>query len=511
MRAARNWISACWGTVVFFSFTAPTGAGKTTILDALTFALYGQSSGAERDGRGLRSHYGTPEQTTRVTLDFAIGKKTYRVRRVPEQERPKKRGQGTVLSKARATLWERTQLKAEDDEGTVLATKWSAVSQMVASLLGFRCEQFRQVIVLPQGKFRDLLTANTNQRGVILQSLFDTGLYERVQQKLKEEAKDVSATYENFRQKRENLLESCRFGQENELEVALQGGRIQSDLLRQQLHLLKEADLTAVQDLEKARELNKRFLQLENLKKAWSALLQRDEALAAEKVELRDAGKAKQLADFFEGYREAQCALARADQREKRAQDSLAMAGEALKEAEQKLAEAQPLEEQIKTKERQIAELETALKNLKQWQEARSQGESLGEKHELKKSALASCQTQIEVIADQDQKIEAQIKGLEKQHVDLERLTLTLDALKAEIQLVTQLEKAGRDVGLAEGEEESAKDAVAEASQALDRANENLTQCDKLWRQGQAAPVGSEPGARSALPRLWLAESSQSS
>ena len=295
------------GQGCLFLIHGPTGAGKTTILDALTFALYGQSSGAERDGRGLRSHYGTAEQTTRVTLDFSIGEKTYRVRRVPEQERPKKRGQGTVLSKARATLWERTQLKAEDHEGTVLATKWSAVSQMVASLLGFRCEQFRQVILLPQGKFRDLLTANTNQRGAILQSLFDTGLYERVQHKLKEEAKDLSAAYESLRQKRENLLESCRFGPRRaNWKWPLQGSRIQSNLLRQQLGILKDADTAAVQDLEKARELDKRFADLETLKNAWSALRLRDEELAADRVALRDADKARQLADFFEGYREAQ-------------------------------------------------------------------------------------------------------------------------------------------------------------------------------------------------------------
>ena len=102
----------------FFLIHGPTGAGKTSVLDALCFALYGDASGSSRDGRGLRSDYASSEVRTAVTLDFALGGATYRVTRSPSWDRPTKRGGGTTEEKAAATLW---RVEA-DTEPHVLAT-----------------------------------------------------------------------------------------------------------------------------------------------------------------------------------------------------------------------------------------------------------------------------------------------------------------------------------------------------------------------------------------------------
>jgi DNA repair protein SbcC/Rad50 len=128
-----------------FLVHGPTGAGKTTLLDAICFALYGDATGVERDGKGFRSQFAGPETTTSVTLDFALGERVYRVNRQPEQERAKLRGEGTTHAPAAATLWDRTTaLEGEhESEGRVLATRPMQVTEKVAELLGFRSEQFR--------------------------------------------------------------------------------------------------------------------------------------------------------------------------------------------------------------------------------------------------------------------------------------------------------------------------------------------------------------------------------
>src|SRR5210317_740325 len=91
-----------------FLIHGPTGSGKTTVLDAICFALYGVATGADRDAKGFRSDFADPTEITEVTLDFSIGERVFRIVRQPEQERAKKRGEGTTRSPVTATMWERT-------------------------------------------------------------------------------------------------------------------------------------------------------------------------------------------------------------------------------------------------------------------------------------------------------------------------------------------------------------------------------------------------------------------
>ncbi|CUH95726.1 hypothetical protein P22_1806 [Propionispora sp. 2/2-37] len=218
------------GARSFFLIHGPTGAGKTTILDAICFALYGTASGSERDGRSLRSDYATPDIPTEVLFSFALGGRQYRIRRCPEQIRAKKRGEGTTRMDAAAELW-----FVREGAETLLAAGWSDVTQKVEELLGFKSSQFRQVVLLPQGEFRRLLTANSLERQEILQTLFKTDLYRAIELKLKQKDQEVKKLFEQKREQIGWILQEAGVSSTEELE---------------QIHLRHKEELATLTDRE---------------------------------------------------------------------------------------------------------------------------------------------------------------------------------------------------------------------------------------------------------------------
>ena len=176
----------------FFLISGPTGSGKTTVLDAMAFALYGDTSGGERDARDMRSQHAAPDMLTEVEFDFAVGNDPYRILRRPQQERPKKVGDGTTTHVQEATVW---RLTTTDDGGLApgkpLADGWTDVTRAAEEILGFRSEQFRQVVMLPQGRFQELLRAKSQDKEKILSALFDTLFYKDVEDALKKSAASI--------------------------------------------------------------------------------------------------------------------------------------------------------------------------------------------------------------------------------------------------------------------------------------------------------------------------------
>jgi exonuclease SbcC len=171
-----------------------TGAGKTSLLDGLCFALFGRPSTPERekDLRALRSDLASADLLTETELVFSIGKEIYKVHRVPSQNVPKKRGEGTTELKASAELWRlhvpwpndtEDRKDAIDQPGnwTPVAAKQEAVDREIEIVLGMNERQFRQIVILPQGKFREFLSSSSAERQTILERLFQTDRFSRFQ------------------------------------------------------------------------------------------------------------------------------------------------------------------------------------------------------------------------------------------------------------------------------------------------------------------------------------------
>ncbi|HWR02401.1 MAG TPA: AAA family ATPase, partial [Humidesulfovibrio sp.] len=171
------------GTNPFLLINGPTGAGKTSLLDGLCFALYGKASGEAREKQNdkfLRSQLARPEDECSVSLSFQVGERRFVVERKPTQD-VHSRGK-SVERKHRVDFWE------QDAQGVVLGERLSKVGEVdarVEELVGFTCEQFRQVMVLPQGEFRRLLLAKSDEKEKILQKLFGAGKYKLVEEALK--------------------------------------------------------------------------------------------------------------------------------------------------------------------------------------------------------------------------------------------------------------------------------------------------------------------------------------
>ncbi|MFI5068457.1 MAG: AAA family ATPase, partial [Streptosporangiales bacterium] len=158
-----------------FLLEGPTGAGKTTILDAITFALYGGLAGPDAAADRMRSHFAPPDAEPSVTLEFAVRGVAYRLTRVPEHRRPKRRGDGFTTEAARVHLQRR-----EGAGWASLTANKAEAGELITELIGLNRAQFSQVMLLPQGEFAQFLQAADDERRVLLSRLFGTGLYDRI-------------------------------------------------------------------------------------------------------------------------------------------------------------------------------------------------------------------------------------------------------------------------------------------------------------------------------------------
>ncbi|MBO7289322.1 MAG: SMC family ATPase, partial [Clostridia bacterium] len=189
-----------------YLITGDTGAGKTTIFDAITYALFGEPSGETREVSMFRSKYAVPETPTEVELYFSCGGKDYYIKRNPEYERPKSRGEGTTIEKANAEL---------HLPGGSIKTGLKEVNTAVIEILGIDRNQFTQIAMIAQGDFLKLLLASTDERKKIFQKLFKTQNYYILQEKLKSQSGALSREYEAKKNSIEQYIQGIVCDEDN--------------------------------------------------------------------------------------------------------------------------------------------------------------------------------------------------------------------------------------------------------------------------------------------------------
>lgn len=263
------------GTSGIYLITGDTGAGKTTIFDAIVFALYGTASSDRRSGDMLRSRYAEPDTPTEVKLVFAYRNKEYEIRRNPTYQRPKLRGEGMTQENASAEL----RLP-----GGEIITRTGEVEEKIREILGMTRDQFMQIAMIAQGDFLKLLLAKTEERRKIFSSIFRTGRYARLEDRLKQEARQARKTYDDlvreigFEQERARLPEGTdRIGLRDEEYLQViekfrdEAGKRLEEGEKKQEHLRGELDVLAAR-IVAAEEQEKRKKALEETRRQWTKL-----------------------------------------------------------------------------------------------------------------------------------------------------------------------------------------------------------------------------------------------
>ena len=236
----------------------PTGGGKTAILDAMCYGLFGKTSGDERQGDDLRSDLADPGHLTRITFDFLHGDRLYALCASPSR-RKKSRGEGFTEHKTRAWLWDQTQSSSDnpDDEGLLLAEKPTAVDAEVRAILGFTEEQFRQIVVLPQGKFRDFLKASAKDKESILKTLFGTSIHETITDELQKETRELEASFAANETRRKSILDERGVKTVEELQQLIESVAERIEPLKEEAKSLGQRAQEASAALERAENHNK--------------------------------------------------------------------------------------------------------------------------------------------------------------------------------------------------------------------------------------------------------------
>lgn len=316
----------------FFLIHGPTGAGKTSILDAITYALYGDTSGEERSGEQMRSDFADPLLPTSVTFDFSVGAERYRVWRRPRQMRPKQRGEGTTAVLPDAALWRRTDA-ATDEDGETIATGVRDVSNAVTELLGFSDDQFRQVVVLPQGKFRELLSADVKKREEILRQLFRTGRFAEVTNYLKSRRSEVEREIRGALDQRAGVLRSAGVETRDELvglETTAAAAAVEAEAVRSAAEAEAKA---AMQRVETARDAVAALREREQAKTALETLEAQAPRIETLRADLAAARAAQSVTPVWERRDDRRRTLQAAEADAKRHGDALPKADEAFEQA----------------------------------------------------------------------------------------------------------------------------------------------------------------------------------
>ena len=296
-----------------FVISGKTGAGKTTIFDGISFAIYGKASGEDRAGTDLRSHFAESDLATEVSLQFQLRDKTYLIWRAPQQEKPKKSGEGSTTIGAKAELYEIT------NEGKVLlAGNVRDTDEKIKQIIGLDANQFKQILMIPQGDFKKLLVSESKDKEQILQKLFHTQIYKKIEEKLKEEATILKRSEDQVQFEIQSLMSDIVWLEKEEEVPEEQSQHPESvlDALGKDIEIRKETLLTlqgqlkTIEDQDKrlqtkliqAKELLEKFAERDKLKQEKVSLDEQKEEITVCKQTIEQAQKANLLDKQEQSY-----------------------------------------------------------------------------------------------------------------------------------------------------------------------------------------------------------------
>lgn len=471
------------GARTLFLVEGDTGSGKTTIFDAMCVALYGKTS-VGRSQEHMKCLSAAAEAQCRVEFEFEVGARSFRVERIPEQERPARRGSGTTKQPHTATLWETTT-----GETRVLASKLGDVAEQITRILGLSAEQFCQVVLLPQGRFEKMLKAPASERESVMKVLFQTDRYAAIQERLVANWRAAEAEVEKLLVARGELLAACACTQPEELhERCLQR---ESELATAQAgrQVLADGEIQARVQLQAGQEIARKIGERDKAQTAFNELASLRPSIDSQRSELERADRAQRLAV-------TDANLAEARKRHVEMRDDLAkktrlrqdleqqkdLAVQRLRDEEARL----PEHDKARTELHALEVLATAVADLavlrKHLTTANKAAAEAAQKVKAEEDQLAKGQDAL----DAADKRNAELKALADGRADRERV------LKAVEDAAARAEKVGKvraSLATAKDSLEQALQIEALASQGLQEAKDDLVHSQHAWIEAQASAL----------------------
>jgi exonuclease SbcC len=468
-----------------FGIYGQTGSGKSTIFSGMTFALFGEASKSEQERTSLRSDHAAAALITEVEFVFDVGERRFVVVRQPDQMRPKQRGEGETRSAHEANLFEATGLSLDEitgeKRGKIIAEKKVRdVDAAVSELLGYGAEQFRQIVLLPQGRFEKFLSAKTNERVTILRDLFDVSLYQALMADLKDKAAEAERQVRDERAVCAGRLKAEGF----ESTVALLEG-IDAAQAAVRERSTVEADAkrqaqTAETAFRSAEAVEAKFVASEQAQAKLTVLMGRKAEFAAISTRVKQAERARLIVDV-----EAQLSAARQDVQQ--ANKKLAAAKEAANEAQQNVKDAT---EALAREEARAPEMETARKRKDDLERFMEILEAASASAEAVKAALEA-QRIAEAALEKSKDRLDQLRNTRTRRANALKSARSAESargelMKAQSHLLTQ-KKTAEDYARAEAAVRSAKAAFEKESAASVEVLEHETEARSAYAAAEQA------------------------
>jgi exonuclease SbcC len=460
------------GQTSLFLVYGPTGAGKTTLFDAVSYALYGETSG-RRKSKDMVSDYDRAGQKTSVSFTFGLGEKFYRANRSIQTDKPDK-----------------VSFETFDKDMLPIAAPIVKITDMrtrVEEILGFTADQFQKVIMLPQGEFEKLLVAETGEREKILTKLFDADIYSKISLKLAEKADAKKKELAAFDMRVKARLETLGLESVEEIENKIGDEILAEELLKKDISEAENLFKKAREQREIAERTERSFGEYEAAQTAFKNHEASGETLLKEREKLRLAELAEPLNGSLQQVLKQRNTIAEKTELQKIAKLDIEKNEELLKIAEREYNGIPTLRNEIENLRFKTAKLEEIKPKLEEKSALQTLLKTHSDKRFLKEKAVKARGVELETLTRRLAEIDAILPQTETLAAQLTGVTQILDAWRESARLRTQLRET--EIVLQERTAllfKSYED-LEKSARERDAADRIFNDLDKRWRRNQAA------------------------
>lgn len=469
----------------FLLIHGATGAGKTSIFDAICYALYGKGGAMEGRSPGLlRNKAVPPDVDSYVEFTFSINGEIYRIHRIPPYWRRPKRGKGEQLVEQKSEVW----LKQESGESPI--KEWSNekdVAPKIRSLLGFDCEQFRQVVLLPQGQFQKFLMADTGARKDLMQVIFNTGLYERVEEKMREKARLAEKEAETNHIRCQSLLQGLGAESGERLASLLSEQQKQIRDMEAGLAILKKAGEEAQAARAEGEKIFAAFQEADEAARSRQEILKLVAADEATGEKLARAEKAAGLHDLAVQLRRTEAEYSGQQQKLARLVEQGKSTRLAKEEAEKAWEQAQAGEPKLKEAEAELVRLKALTGLVSELSGLEQQARLMAEKGRLKEKAQREMEADLKDLREKLEQCTKEHETAMLLGAKCESASLTAESLQQALQRAEKRAAAVRQLTEAQRQETERERALANSRAVCRQGLQELQELRELEQLSRAA------------------------